>query len=124
MDTQSEIKILIIDDDEAIREYLSVLLDDEGYTVMEAEDGSAGLNLLTTFRADIIITDLVMPEKEGIETIREIKAMYSDCKIIAMSGAMNRDNYLLITKALGANAVIKKPFERETVLDTVKNLLL
>jgi len=114
--------ILIIDDDETIREYLHCILENEGFTVLEAENGTSGIEMITKNIVDIIISDLIMPEKEGIETIREIKNFRPECRIIAMSGAANRDNYLLITKALGADAIIKKPFSREVVLEAISTI--
>lgn len=115
-------RVLIIDDDESIREYLHCMLEDEGYSVLEAENGSEGLDHMVTHPIDVIITDLIMPEKEGIETIREIRELYPDCRIIAMSGAINSESYLMITKALGAHAIIRKPFLREAVLTAVQSV--
>lgn len=119
MNTLTPETVLIIDDDETIREYLHCILEEEGFTVFEAENGSEGTDFLVINKVNLIITDLIMPEKEGIETIREIKNSYPSCRIIAMSGAMNRDNYLTITKALGADAVIRKPFQRDELLATI-----
>jgi len=111
--------ILIIDDDATIREYLHFILEEEGYAVLEAENGCRGIELLEHHPVSIIITDLIMPEKEGIETIGEIKSTYPECRIIAMSGGINRDNYLSITQVLGAHAIIKKPFNRSEALAAI-----
>ena len=79
-------KILIIDDEPSIRKMLKTLFEKNGYEVMEAQDGTQGIKLFQTHRPDLIITDLIMPGKEGLETIREIKKINQDAKIIAMSG--------------------------------------
>lgn len=115
-------KILIIDDDEFIREYIHCILEDEGCTIFEAENGTKGLSQLSKQMVDLIITDLIMPDKEGIETIREIKQMHPQLKIIAMSGAVNGTQYLLITKALGADGIITKPFTREELIPLISKV--
>ena len=79
-------RILIIDDERQIRELLRDILEDAGYDVAEAADGQEAIKIQRGEPADLIITDLIMPEKEGIETIRELKQSYPDVRIIAMSG--------------------------------------
>lgn len=116
-------KFLIIDDDEFIREYIHCILEDEGGTIFEAENGTKGLSQLSKQMVDLIITDLIMPDKEGIETIREIRHMHPQLKIIAMSGAVNGSQYLLITKALGAEGILTKPFTREELIPLISKIL-
>ena len=89
-------KILVIDDDKNIRSLLRDFLERDGYEVMEAENGKVGLKLFRENGADLVITDLIMPEKEGIETIRELRRDFSDVKIIAISGggAIGPETYL------------------------------
>ncbi len=117
--------ILIIDDELQIRLMLRKLFESEGYTVTEASDGIGGIKRYHENPADLIITDLIMPEKEGIETIRELKKKYPDVKIIAMSGGGkgNPDGYLNLAKKLGAIQTFEKPIRKEELLKAVNNLI-
>ena len=101
---------------------LRKLFEAEGYTVSEAPDGEKGVKSYNENPTDLIITDLIMPEKEGIETIRELKKAYPDIKIIAMSGGgkNNPDVYLQIAKQIGAIEIFNKPIRTEELLKTVK----
>jgi len=119
-------KILVIDDNEQIRDYLVKVLELEDYVVATAPNGKIGLEYFETDTADLIITDIIMPEKEGLETIMEIKRGHPDIKIIAISGGSNNmgPEYCLgMAKLLGANSVLEKPFSREILLDTIQKLL-
>lgn len=105
-------RILIIDDEEPLRSMLRMSLEKMGYSVLEAGDGRVALALFKAQPADLVITDLMMPEKEGLETIRELRKGHPDLKIIAMSGGGRtdaRDN-LKMAKLFGATAVFAKPF--------------
>jgi len=117
--------ILVIDDDEGIRSLLRNLLEREGYEVMEAGNGKVGLKLLRENGADLIITDLIMPEKEGIETIRELRRDFTDVKIIAISGggAIGPETYLQMAKSMGAHRVFGKPFQLKEISDAIRDLL-
>ena len=115
--------ILIIDDEEAIRDYLNAFLNQAGYRVLEADNGITALQVLMHEQVDIIITDLVMPEKEGIETIKEIKQLYPLCMVIAMSGSVFGSAYLPMARMLGAEAVIQKPFNKQIMLDAIYSIL-
>jgi len=79
-------RILVIDDDIQILEMLGQTLEREGYEVVDALDGKEGMRLYREAPTDLVITDIVMPEKEGVETIMELKRDFPDVKIIAMSG--------------------------------------
>lgn len=116
-------RILVIDDDETIREYIQLLLEDEGFNVSVAENGSAGLEIFNRESIDLIITDLIMPEKEGLETIQDMRKLDPSSKIIAMSGASNRESYLSISSVLGAQAVLYKPFKPSELLNLVSSIL-
>ncbi len=118
-------RILVVDDEESIRTILRKILEGAGYDVMEAPDGKVALWLFKGRQADLIITDLIMPEKEGIETIMELKQDFPDVKIIAISGGGQGDGgqYLDIAKKMGANSTLAKPFEKEGLLKAVKDLL-
>ncbi len=118
-------QILIIDDEPQIRSLLTLILEREGFNVIVASDGKEGIKLFQEEKPDIVITDLIMPGKEGIETIRELKKENPILPIIAMSGGGRNapDSYLQMAKLLGANAVFEKPFEKEVFLNAVKKFL-
>ena len=117
--------ILVIDDDEVIRSLLRDLLERDGYVVMEAENGKIGLKLLCEKSPDLVITDIIMPEKEGIEVIRELRRDFPDVKIIAISGGgtIGPETYLQMAKGMGAHRVFEKPFKVEEMLEAVRELL-
>lgn len=118
-------RILIIDDESHVRKYLRILLQKEGYLTEEAPDGEKGLMLQRKNPADLVITDLIMPEKEGIETIREMKRDFPNVKIIAISGGgrVHTADYLKIAQHIGANRVFPKPFEKNEILAAVRELI-
>ena len=112
-------KILVIDDDPSVRKFIAATLRKENYTVTEAENGTEGLRKLQDERdIAIIITDLIMPEKEGIETIMEIRKINPSLKILAISGGgkVGPESHLLLADAVGANATLKKPFSGQELL--------
>ncbi len=117
--------VLVIDDDDKVRTMLRQSLEREGYDVLEAGDGKEGLKIFREKGADLIITDLIMPEKEGLETITELRQDYPDVKVIAISGGgrVSPDEYLHLAKSLGAHLTLTKPFEREELLEAVRDLL-
>jgi YesN/AraC family two-component response regulator len=117
--------ILIIDDETQIRVMLRKLLESRGYTVSDAPNGKEGVKCYRDNPADLIITDIIMPEKEGLETIMELKKLYSDIKIIAMSGGgkNNPDEYLNLAKLLGAKQIFHKPIENQKLLDAIEKLI-
>ena len=116
--------ILIIDDDEAMRRLMVRTLGD-AHTLIEAQNGQDGLALLKERHPDIVITDILMPQKEGIETIREIRQMAPATKIIAVSGGGASHNlmFLDIAKAFGADAALAKPFRPAQLAKTVELML-
>ncbi len=118
-------RILIMDDDSLIRRLLRQVLEGEGYEVVEASDGTQGINLNRKMHCDLIITDIIMPEKEGIETIGELRREFKGIKIIAMSGGgrIGPDAYLKMAKDFGAMRTIVKPINREELLKAAKELL-
>jgi DNA-binding NtrC family response regulator len=118
-------KILIIDDDSQFRKMLRQILEKSGYTVSEADDGSKGINSFREAPTDLVITDIVMPDKEGIETIMEIRRMAPSIKIIAISGGgrIRADSYLDLACKLGATATFSKPVDRKKLLETIYNML-
>ena len=117
--------ILIIDDNEDLRDTLVVLLQDEGYSTTVAPDGADGVRAFTEARPDLVITDVVMPDTDGIETIRTIRSLDPNARIIAMSGGslISNDYYLRMAKSLGAMAILSKPFEVEELVKLIRNCL-
>jgi len=117
--------ILIIDDDTEIREVLRQILERAGYEVMEASDGREGINLYRERQADLIITDIVMPKKDGLETITDLKVEFPGSKIIAISGGGRLDPkpYLELAEGFGADRLLTKPFGHEELLEAVQALL-
>jgi DNA-binding response OmpR family regulator len=105
--------ILLVEDDGDLRSLLKLVLEEEGYEVVEAEDGRIALNEFTAHTPDLVITDIVMPDKEGLELIKELKRLDSEIKIIAMSGGARNNplDYLNLAKYLGADYIIDKPFD-------------
>ena len=118
-------RILIIDDEPQIRSMLTLMLERDGYEVIEAPDGVEGIKAYRQNPADLIITDLIMPNKDGIGMIIDLKKEFPDVKIIAMSGGgLNKpDGYLKGAKKLGASCTLTKPIDREEMLRAVKDIL-
>jgi DNA-binding NtrC family response regulator len=118
-------RILIIDDDVVTREILNDLLETEGYLLANASNGKIGLNLHKKKPFDLIITDIIMPEMEGLETIKEIRRISPQVKIIAISGGgrIDPNDYLSMAGKLGANLTFDKPLDPETIVNGVRELL-
>jgi CheY-like chemotaxis protein len=113
--------ILVIDDRATMRDLVRRMLERAGHVVLDAEDGEAGLAAFEQRRPDLVITDLIMPKKEGIETIQQIKRSRPDAKVVAMSGGDEVN--LHAARRLGADATLTKPFEAVVLLDLVDRLL-
>jgi DNA-binding NtrC family response regulator len=119
-------RILLIDDDDQFRMLLRKMLEKAGYKdIEEANDGRTGMKLFRQRPFDLVVTDIIMPDKEGIETIVELKSEYPLVKIIAMSGGgrIGPKNYLEMAKRLGASRTLAKPFKYSDFLDVVQELL-
>lgn len=115
------LNVLVVDDDAAVRRFLCDVLDMDGHRTAQAENGSAAIRHLESWPADVVITDLCMPEKEGIEMIRELRRMETKARIIAISGIMGQPA-LAAAKILGADAVLPKPVGAAELLDTVATI--
>jgi DNA-binding response OmpR family regulator len=119
-------KVLIIDDDAAMRRMMSRVLSDARHLVIEASDGLDGVRKFRSEAPNVIVTDIVMPEQEGIQTIREIRAEGSSVAIIAISGGGGGGDgslYLTIAEELGADAVLQKPFRLAELVSVVDRML-
>lgn len=117
-------RILVIDDDVQICNMLERFLSRKGYEVDIAYDGNQGITKFDKARTDLVITDLVMPEKEGIETVMELRAKSPAVKIIAISGGgrVGPESYLEIARELGAQRTFEKPVDFEELLGAVEEL--
>ena len=117
--------ILVIEDDVEVRQMLRQILERSGYDVEEASDGEEGIRRYREKQADLIITDIIMPKKEGIETITDLKVEFPDVKVIAISGGgrLGPEPYLELAKGFGANRIIMKPFTAEEILEAIQELL-
>lgn len=118
-------RILLIDDDETVRTILYLTLVHAGHEVIEARNGREGLDKFRQDVVDLVITDIVMPEKEGFEVLMKIRKKNPTLKIIAISGGglHNAAHYLQTAKLLGAAKVLAKPFSNETLMAAVNELL-
>ena len=118
--------ILVIDDERGIRRMVRRTLARMGHTVREAPDGRIGLEIMRGDRVDLVVTDILMPAMEGIETIREIRRAFSATGIIAMSGGGTAERnmmYLDAAAKLGADATLRKPFRAHELAAAVERVL-
>ena len=120
MDASNPRSILIVDDNSNLREALVAVLDSAGYEVFQASDGNAAIAEMRQRQVALLITDLVMPEKEGIETMRQFIQEFPRLPMIAISGMAE---YLPVAKALGAAVVLEKPIAYTDLLQAVRNLI-
>ncbi len=117
--------ILIIDDDALFRGMLKRLLEREGYSVVEAEDGNYGIKRFQQATPDLVVCDMIMPDKEGIETIIAMQKINSGVPIIAVSGGgrAGPESYLPLAKAMGARNCFSKPFDNQEFLEAVSSYM-
>lgn len=117
--------VLLVDDDELLRNLVSRRLKKRGYEVLEAPDGRVALERFRSAPAvDAVVTDLVMPEQEGIETIRHLRALAPALPIVAMSGGVRgTDHILKVAGHLGATRTLAKPFQIDDLLEILQGLL-
>lgn len=118
-------RILVVDDETQIRTMLALMLEQEGYTVDTAENGEEGLSLVGRHTFDLVITDMIMPVKDGLKFIMELVRDYPDLKVLAISGggAIKAERYLTMAGYLGDIATLEKPFKREVLLEMVRKLI-
>jgi len=115
-------RILVADDEAGVRGFLRDVLEQGGYDVVEAENGKRALQAVRVGQVDLVITDLVMPEQEGIETMQVLRKIAPGIPVIAISGAFG-GQYLKHARILGAAAVLSKPVNAEQLLDSVSTAL-
>jgi CheY-like chemotaxis protein len=118
-------RILLIEDEDLVRATLRTALEGAGHTVAEAANGREGLNQLDRQPTDLVITDILMPVMEGIETILAIKRTRPSMKIIAISGAPTKAkiDFLRVARSLGADEILHKPFAMHALTETVERCL-
>ena len=127
-------KVIVIDDEEDIRIVLKEIFLREGFEVEVASDGNEGMNLLREHGADLVVTDIIMPGSDGVETAYDIRMEFPKTKIIVMSGGGNAASlgyeataitttaYLASAAAIGADLTLTKPFDREELVRAAKEL--
>lgn len=118
-------KILVIDDEPYILMMLKKMMERAGYEVDLSTNGIEGLENFKKNTPDLVISDIIMPEKEGLGTIREMKQLSPDLKIIAVSGGgrASADDYLHTAKLFGADRIFQKPFNQAEIVGAVRELL-
>lgn len=120
---EEQVRVLVIDDEAGLRMTIRKMLESAGHEVVEAENGRLGLEAYKKQPPDVVVTDIIMPQKEGIETIRDIRAIAPNVRIVAISGGGRNQNmdFLRIAEKLGANATLPKPFRRDELIACVED---
>ena len=121
----SEIKptVLLIDDDAEMLESLAMALEDHGYRVLTARNGRQGLRMFRQHQPDVVLTDIIMPEEDGIGTMLQVRRERPETRIIALSGQLESWNYLAVAKKLGADATVAKGRNLGVLIETLEGLL-
>ena len=117
--------ILVIDDDPVLRQVITLALERAGHTVLRCENGKKAIEYLAHQHANLLLTDIIMPEMDGVETVRAARRLQPDLPILAISGGGSFDpgDYLGIARAFGATAVLAKPFRPADLVALVASLL-
>jgi len=118
-------KILIIEDNQIVRNTVMRILQSAGYTVVTANDGVQGFDMFREERPDLVVSDIIMPQQEGIATIRQILTERPGTKIIAISGGgrIGNTDFLQIARKMGAVDALQKPFDPDDLLGRINNCL-
>ncbi|HYH20022.1 MAG TPA: response regulator [Azospirillum sp.] len=118
-------KVLVIDDEDMVRLTLCQMLEVAGYEVTEASDGRKGVAMQAAHPADIVLTDILMPGQEGIETIIQLRQLTPGVKVIAISGGarVNNVDLLEVARTMGADAVLAKPFTMRELIGALNDCL-
>jgi YesN/AraC family two-component response regulator len=113
--------LLVVDDEEGIRSALLILLEDYGYYVITAEDGREALDKLNHVKVDLVITDILMPEMDGLELIANLRKLNPEIRCLAVSGG--DPTYLKVGEYLGADRILEKPFSKDELHGIIVELL-
>jgi len=120
-------RILVIDDNRDIRDLLRFILEGEGHSVEVAADGEQGLRQQSACAAELVITDIFMPNRDGLETLGRLRVEHPQAKVLVISGGgtvlRGGTSYLATARQIGAHAVLPKPFEHQALIETVRSLL-
>jgi CheY-like chemotaxis protein len=118
-------RILIIDDEPTLRDLFKTLLETQGHEVAVAEHGRAAIAMLGQQPFDLVLTDVLMPEQDGLETIVQIRTRWPKLRVLAMTGGGHLDAnfYLRVAKSLGATSLLQKPFSADELLHAIRGLL-
>jgi two-component system, chemotaxis family, chemotaxis protein CheY len=118
-------KILVIDDDPLVRNTILRILRSSGFEVLSADDGVRGMKAFRSETPDLVITDIIMPEQEGIQTIMQMRRERPDAKIIAISGGgrIGNADFLSMARSLGADDIVSKPFTPAQLVSRVTECL-
>jgi CheY-like chemotaxis protein len=116
--------VMVVDDDHVLRSLVCRRLEHFGYQVFEAADGDKAIAKLETVQPNVLLTDIVMPDREGVETIIEIRRRWPQVKIVAMSGGgrIGPEMFLALASNFGASAVIRKPFKFGELIEVLSGL--
>ena len=120
------VRVLVVDDDPLIQATLPMLLREHGHEVFTAVNGKLGLRLLQSERVDLVLTDILMPEADGIEVVRAVAKDHATVALVAMSGGSARlpgTDAVHLTRLLGAHAILVKPFSEEELLRAIRTAL-
>ncbi len=117
-----ERKVLVIDDDEQIRDLYRDAFEDRAFVVETAENGKVGVEKYRSFGPDAVILDVLMPDQEGVETIRELRSIDNQAKVIAVSGGgkIKAENYLKMMHHFGAVATFEKPVSMDQLIQSIE----
>ena len=118
-------RVLVIEDDADLRSLIHSYLEEEGFEVTTAADGREGLQRLRRSPAEVVVTDIFMPNKEGIETVFDLRHEFPDTRIVVMSGGtgvVKGMDYLGLARKLGANKTLAKPFTMKQLADAVREV--
>jgi DNA-binding response OmpR family regulator len=112
-------RVLVIEDNAGLRDYLRLAIESAGHQVLTAADGREALAYLNGHPVDTVLTDLFMPEMDGIEVIAELRRQFPGIKLLAMSGRSGVD-YLAVAKELGAARILRKPFQMDELMSALE----
>jgi CheY-like chemotaxis protein len=118
-------KILLIEDDPLVLSALATVLEFRGFEVSATANGQEAVGMLGSFRPDVLITDMVMPEMDGVELIKKVRSQGRDIPILAISGLGPEDGelYLRLAQKIGADAVLRKPVKGDVLVSAIRRLL-